>query len=215
MSRTVGVHDLRLYYLSILHIVELKCLSMSEMLEYLSVLIGNCYPHDMLSFFLFICPAQPVFVAVGISKAAVRTITEPVLPSFYVKRPAFRKHQGKLLSGAFIYLLYRGPRHLHAFGTLLLRKSLPVHEPDGLIFIDSHVYPVPFLRKGQRSEVLDTGKVTDPSAFYRPWHIYSSCPKLRRIIVLFMTYVNNSFVFIKPPAQPLMDNFFYLKSCLF
>ena len=62
-SVTVSVCSqyLRFTDLSIVYLVYLKLLGMSEMLKYLSILISYCYLHDFLRlFFILICKAAAV-----------------------------------------------------------------------------------------------------------------------------------------------------------
>lgn len=52
MTLAVGIHNLGRNNFAVLHIINLKLLSMSEMLKNLAVFIGYCNSHDIFSLFL-------------------------------------------------------------------------------------------------------------------------------------------------------------------
>ena len=54
MAAAVGVNDFRMNDLAIRSFIKLELLGMAEMLENLTVFIGNCNFHDGISFLIFI-----------------------------------------------------------------------------------------------------------------------------------------------------------------
>lgn len=56
MSASIGVHDLSVYNLAILNIIDFEAFGMSEMLKYASILICHSYSHFYLQvIFIMIC----------------------------------------------------------------------------------------------------------------------------------------------------------------
>ena len=54
VTSAIRAYDLFVYYFSVGDIIELELLCSAEMLEYLSVFIGNCDSHDFASFLSYL-----------------------------------------------------------------------------------------------------------------------------------------------------------------
>ena len=123
VTASVGIHDLLIHDLARINIVQLELLGMAEVLEDLSVFIAYRDSHAVCSF------PNDVFRPLRAEAVAAAPDPEP-----------FAVHQRlrDLSAGALVDGRDRGARDAHALGTLFLRQSLVIEQPDLLELIQAH-----------------------------------------------------------------------------
>ena len=108
MAAAAGGDDLLCDDLTVLYVIELELLRVSEMLEDLSVFVSDCDSHGIRSFLI------DVFRTL---------IVEPVIPAADQKAFAIHQSLRRFAAGALVNGCDRGTRDAHALGALLLRHS--------------------------------------------------------------------------------------------
>ena len=121
VTAAVGINNFRMNDLAIRSFIKLKLLGVAEMLENLTVFIGNCNFHNGISFLIFIC-----FFCIGFLRpAAAATVgrllsaADAVVSPGDVQRFPMDKARCDLTPCAFINLLHGRAGNIHLRGTLL------------------------------------------------------------------------------------------------
>ena len=103
--------------------------------------------------------------AAGVFLAAA----ESVVAALNFNANAANQSLGDFAACSIINLLHGGACHLHVACALLLRKSFPVYQADGFVFI--HCQNDPFAKATCGIELAHFGKPADFSAFSGSRHI--------------------------------------------
>ena len=127
MSAFACVQDLRASYFSILHIIHFELLSVSKMLEYLTVFISYSYFHFTTSaeiYFLF-------YFSVPFTSAAhtylLTAVTQHITTALYYQRFSFYQRFRNLFSSFIINALNCSPGNIHIPATFFLRKAFFIY----------------------------------------------------------------------------------------
>jgi len=172
VAAAVGVHHFLPDDLAVRHFIELELLRVAEVLENLTVFIGNCDFHIRFSFLFVIgfveCPHPAAAAAVRMLLPAA----DAVIPAGDAQRLSVDKTRRDLLPGAFVDLLYGGTGNVHLGSTLLMGTLFQIHQPDDLIFVqrqqNRRSAPAPV-----RAEGIDLRFAADPSAPRWSRHSYA------------------------------------------
>ena len=135
VAAAVGVHHFRRHHLAVLDVIDLELLGVAKVLENFAVFISNCYTHGCFSFRFSVFFFQNLPIAGTVGAGFFSAAAQPVVSARDPQGDALHQHVRKLSPGIGVNLLDRGPGHLHPGGALLLGKSLPVNEPDGLVLL--------------------------------------------------------------------------------
>ncbi len=123
VSAAVGIHNLFPDNGSVLHIIELELLGASEVLKDVSVFIGCCNSHVVMS-----------FLHHGFARVHRETVTAPAnLKGFPVDQRIGQFFSGRVIDGCD-----GGTGHTHPRGTRFLRQSQMIQQPNGFVFIQAH-----------------------------------------------------------------------------
>ncbi len=169
MAGAVGVHHLTGDDFPVLHIIELKLLRMTEVLENFPVFIGNRNSHDRFSFGFFKLLLKLPSGAVLPGTAHILAAAQAVVSARNLQGMAIHQGIGDLSPGCFVDPLHRRPGHSHLPSGLLLGKADLVHQPDHFKFIHTEDHRFPRLPSG-RAEQKRLRIAADPAAFRGSWH---------------------------------------------
>ena len=165
VTAAVGINNFRMNDLAVRSFIKLKLLGVAEMLENLTVFIGNCNFHDGISFLIFIC-----FFCIGFLRpAAAATVgrllsaADAVVPPGDVQRFPVDKARCDLAPCAFINLLHGRTGNIHLCGTLLVGLLLQVNQANSLVLVQRQQDRLGILTF-YGTECIDPGCVTDSAA---------------------------------------------------
>ena len=165
MAAAIGINDFRMNDLAIRSFIKLKLLGVAEMLENLTIFIGDCNFHNGISFAFFVG-----FFCVGsLHPAAAATVgrllsaADAVVPPGDVQRFPMDKARCDLAPCAFINLLHGRTGNIHLRGTLLVGLLLQVNQPNGLVLVQRQQDRLGILTF-YGTECIDPGCVTDSAA---------------------------------------------------
>ena len=140
MTTAVGIHHLRRKDLSILNIIDLKLLGMAKVLEDHTIFISDCNSHNIVSFRLLILFAESVFETGFLTAVRRISVAQTEISAFDLQRTSLNKGIRHFSACTGIDQLNRGSGYAHPFAAKFLRKSLPVNETKGLIFVHRQNY---------------------------------------------------------------------------
>ena len=165
MAAAVGINDFRMNDLAIRSFIKLKLLGVAEMLENLTIFIGDCNFHNGISFAFFVG-----FFCVGsLHPAAAATVgrllsaADAVVPPGDVQRFPVDKARCDLAPCAFINLLHGRTGNIHLRGTLLVGLTPQIHQPNHLELVQRQQDRLGILTF-YGTECIDPGCVTDSAA---------------------------------------------------
>ena len=122
MAAAIGINDFRMNDLAIRSFIKLKLLGVAEMLENLTIFIGDCNFHNGFSFAFFV----EFFRVASLRPAAAAAVgcllssADAVVSSGDVQRLPVDKTRCDLASCAFVNLLHGRAGNVHLCGTLLV-----------------------------------------------------------------------------------------------
>ena len=122
VAGAAGVDDHAVYDPAVLRVIYLELRRTAEMLENFSVFISYCDSHSVNTFLFD-------------SNSHIVSGLQPVAAAGDPQPQSVHDRPGQLLSGAVVNGGYGGTAHVHALGALFLGQPLPIHEPDGLKFV--------------------------------------------------------------------------------
>ena len=165
MAASVGINDLLIHDLTLINIIQLKLLGMTEVLEDLSVFVSDCDPHGICSFL------NDFLVDLNRFKFTVSTCDQQPFP--------VHKGVGDFFSRTVINGRYGRPGYVHPGGTGFLGEPLVIQKSQCLKFIHGHPDVFCGCDIIRREAAIDR-KLFDSAASEWSWHKLS-----------FLTYVNN------------------------
>ena len=184
VTAAVGINDFRMDDFAVRGFINLELLGVSEMLENLTVLIGNRNFHHGISFvfvvFFCICFWVPTAAAtVGCLPASTDAVVSPC----DLQRLPMDKACRDLAPRAFVNLLHCGAGNIHLSGALLMGLQLQINQSNDLVFVqrqqDRLSVPVPVW-----TERVNLRYSANPTASRRPWHGYAPLFRYIPIITL-------------------------------
>ena len=193
VALALGVHDLAGGDGLPVGVVDLKLLGVAEVLEHLTVFVGNCDSHNLFSFRLLVLGANLPLVAARAAAGRTPAVAQAERAALNLQRAALHQHRGQLLAGALVNFLHRGAGDLHALAALLLRKALGIDQPDGLVFVHGQNHRgTKFRHRGGRKGG-GFGVMADSAAFCGPGHgrsLLLGCKRFSFSLPEFRAYVN-------------------------
>jgi hypothetical protein len=123
MAAAVGIDDLLSDNLSVLHIIELELLCVSEMLKDFPVFKGYCDSHDSCSF---------------LDDIIRSLIIKPIVAATDQKPFAVYESFRNLTPGTLVNSGHGGSGNTHPFSALFLRQALAIEQADRFKLIQTH-----------------------------------------------------------------------------
>ena len=172
-----GIHHPGGGYPAVFHLVKLKLLCVSEMLEHFSVIIRHCNNHKIVPF-LFIrsdrlCRVRRPTAATFARTSAPAGAVQHEVAAADFQPAALHQKPGQLLSGLRVQHLHGSTPHIHERGALLLGFAQIVDQPDRLILLHRHG-DVKIVSSGRfRPETAAAGHGAHPPRFAGSRHSFS------------------------------------------
>ena len=165
MAASVGIHDLLIDDLTLINIIQLKLLGMTEVLEDFSVFVCDCDSHGIRSFL------NDYLIDLDRFKFTVSACDQQPFP--------VHKGVGDLFSRTVINGRYGRPGYVHPGGAGFLGKPLVIQKPQRLKFVHGHLNAFCGCNVVRRETAIDR-KLFYSAASEWSWHKLS-----------FLTYVIN------------------------
>ena len=125
MAASVGINDLLIHDLTLINIIQLKLLGMTEVLEDFSVFVCDCDSHGICSFL------NDFLIDLNRFKFTMSACNQQPFP--------VHKGVGDLFSCAVINGRYGRPGYVHPRGTGFLGKPLVIQQSQRLKFVHGHL----------------------------------------------------------------------------
>ena len=173
VTASVGINNLHVDDFAVRSFIKLELFGVAEMLENLTVFIGNCNFHNGISFTIFIG-----FFCVGSLHPAETAAMGCLLPSANaivssgdVQRLPVDKTRCDLAPCAFVNLLHGRTGNIHLHSTLLMGLLLQVNLPNDFVLVKRQQDRLT-IATSVGAEGIDLWCVTNTTAPWRSWHGY-------------------------------------------